>query len=973
MTSRRSEPEALVKTCRLLTASLVVSLSAVASAQDASVLNKKDDLEFARALRDNGYPDLAERLVVVIEKQGGGSGGMSELIRLDIAQDNAMKIDDLVKRKDALVKVLADKIKFANANRGTPAAEDCRNRLPDLYGAIGEAITAAIRKEKDDVTLNKLRDEGDKLFLQAEEASKAREAEAKAEYEKDPTNQDAEFAYQAASYNACRTLYLHSLLFTLGSGKRNEMIETALKAYDEFDLNFSDTIFNIYAAIDTGNCLKDLGKSKEALDCLDRAISVRESYGEKVKDAAVVKAGEKPRMVWPIGTRDIADIVAYGMFQKMLVLQDMKQTAEMIAVAEDYDASIPDSWELSSALNIYRELAEAKLAAGDTKGCLDIAAKMQEVDPNGLMGATGRELKDRAGGGTFRDKLTTAEARLMANDYDRAFALCREVLSDTAGTPDAQEGGCMALLTIGFGYQKRGWIEEAALAYQTAVDRFPKATGAPEALARAIDCYSGAQRAGRRKFYKDQIEEDMNRLVRDYPKDQRAQQIQITQAEILENEGDFTGAISKYETIAPASNAYTKARLKIGLCYFLMGDKLSKEKDSKKEDVNALLAKTESGLKEAVTAIGTARGKTIDPGILKALEEQEWVASLSLAKLYMTESFGKLAAAAPMIDTLESRWGKDPAKGPQIQDLRGRLFLSQGKYEEAEKWVSDLWSRDKKGAAGPAGQLARSFDQMGLDKLTAKPDSLEGEDLWKRAAKYYYMSIKPQVDGTVTQDADEMAKVGGRFYIYGRHFNGVTDERVTFIDWSPASRRTAEYWTKAAEIYESTLQIAPDIKVTINLGRTYGYLASLGDHPKWVEAARVYGKLFEQEPLVNQKNRQRLDPQMVKAKPELVFAYVEWGVCERLAFAVDGDKGRINRCLGTIFQPLRNSLRPDTSGQAYWASRYHEVAALMDIGEYPNAKLTIEDIQRQVSPTFDEGKYGYKALFEKAYEELKKK
>lgn len=951
---------------RVLTAALVVALPAYAAAQDASVLNKKDDIEFAKALVEKGYPDLAERLLAVIEKQGGSGAeakATGELIRLDVAQDAALKLDDLVKRIEALDKVLSDKIKFADANKGTASAEDCRNRLPDLYGALIESINSAIRKEKDDKALDKLREKGEKLCTQAEEAAKAREAEAKANWEKDPENEDAKFAYEAASYNACRTLYLHTQLYTLGSGKRNETIETALKAYDEFELNVSDSIFNIYASIDTGNCLKDLGKPKEALDSLDRAIAARQSFGDKDK-----KTGR-----WPIGSRDITDIVAYGMFQKMLVLKDMKQQSEMIAVAEDYDATTPDSWETTSALNIYRELAEAKLAAGDTKACLDIAAKMQENDPNGVMGATGRDLKDRAGGGSFKDKLTTAETRIMANDYDRAFSLCREVISDTAGTPDAQEGGCMALLTIGFGYQKRGWFEEAALAYQTALDRFPKATGAAEALVRAIDCYSAAQRAGRRKYYKDQIDDDTNRLIRDYPKDPRAGDIQMLKAKGLETESDFQGAIDIYLTVQPASTQYTKARLLIGMDYFQMAAKAAAEKDAKPEAVNALYAKTEAALKEAASLITAARGKTIDGTILKALDEQEYVATLSLTKLYMIEAYGKSASATPMIDTLESKWGKDPVKGPQIQDLRGRLFLSAGKYEEAEKWVSDLWSRDKKAAAGPAGQLARALDQMGLDKFKAKADSLEGEDLWKRAAKYYYMSIKPQVEGSVTQDADEMAKVGGRFYVYGLHFNGVPDDRVTFIDWTPGSRRVSDYWTKAAEVYEATLQIAPDIKVTINLGRTYGFLASLGDLPKWVEAARVYGKLFEQEQLVNPKNRQRLDAQMVKAKPELVFAYVEWGVCERMAFAVDNDKSRINRALQTIFQPLQQTLKPDSSPQAYWATRYHQVKALMDVGEYPSAKQVVEDIQRQVSPTFDDGKFGYKALFETAYEDLKKK
>ena len=952
-----------MKKRRLLTAALVVSLPALAAAQDASVLNKKDDIDFAKALVEKGYPDLAERLLAVIEKSGTGggeAGPTAALIRLDVAQDAAGKIDDLVKRIDALVKVLDDKIKFADANRGKAAAEDCRNRLPDLYGAIIEAITSAIRKEVD---VDRLRGVGQKLCEQAEEAAKARVAEAKAGFDKDQENADAEYVYAGASYNYCRTLYLHSLLYTQGSGKRNEVAEAALKEYGEFDLNFTDTIFNIYAAIDTGLILKDLNKDKEAIESLDLAIRVRESYGDKDK-----KTGR-----WPIGARDVADIVAYGILQKMIVLKELKKLDEMIATAEDYDATIPEPWDTQSCVNIYKELAEARLTKGDTKGCLDIANKMLEVDPNGYGGIVGRDLKDRSGGGTFRDKLTTAEGRLAANDYDRAFALCREVLSDTAGTPDAQEAGCMALLTIGFGYQKRGWVEEAAIAYQTAVDRFPKATGASEALARAIDCYAGAQRAGRRKLYKDQIDENMNRLIRDYPKDPRAADIVIQKAKVLETEGDFAGANEIYKAVPQTSNAYTKARLMIGMNFFNMGAKAAGEKEPKQDEINGFYTQAETALKEAIAAIGTARGKTIDAGITKALDEQEWVASLSLAKLYMVGSFGKVASAAPMIDTLESKWAKDAAKGPQIQDLRGRLFLSQGKTADAEKWVSDLYSRDKKSAAGPAGQLARALDQMGADKFAAKADSLEGEDLWKRAARFYYMSIKPQVDGTVTQDADEMAQVGGRFYVYGLHFNGVPDDRRTFIDWTPGARKSSEYWTKAAEIYEATLQVSADIKVTVSLGRTYGFLAILGDAPKWVEAARVYGKLFEQEPLVNPKNRQKLDPQMMKAKPELIFAYVEWGVCERMAFAVDSDKSRIARCLGTIFQPLQYTLKPDTSPQAYWATRYHQVRALMDAGEYPNAKLAIEDIQRQVSATFDDGKFGYKALFEAAYEELKKK
>lgn len=48
-----------------------------------------------------------------------------------------------------------------------------------------------------------------------------------------------------------------------------------------------------------------------------------------------------------------------------------------------------------SCIGIYRELAEAKLAGGDAKTCLGIAARMREIDPNGYGGVVGRELLGR--------------------------------------------------------------------------------------------------------------------------------------------------------------------------------------------------------------------------------------------------------------------------------------------------------------------------------------------------------------------------------------------------------------------------------------------------------------------------------------------------------------------------------------------------------------------------------------------------
>ena len=172
---------------------------------------------------------------------------------------------------------------------------------------------------------------------------------------------------------------------------------------------------------------------------------------------------------------------------------------------------------------------------------------------------------------------------------------------------------------------------------------------------------------------------------------------------------------------------------------------------------------------------------------------------------------------------------------------------------------------------------------------------------------------------------------------------------------------------KAAKVFEAGLTQTPDYRMAISQGRSYGFLG------KWVDAAHVFAKLFEQEPLLNSRDKRKLDSAVTKAKPELTSAYIDWGVAERMAATVDGDKDRLRRCRDVIFTPLCNTLKADVKPQEYWASRYHLVKTLMDVGAYGDAQLSVEDVQRQVNPNFDEDKFGYKKLFEAAIEELKTK
>lgn len=947
---------------RTLAAALVLVPAATALAQDERALSGKDDLDFANALEQKGYPDLAERFLGVIEKKGGGGAdakASAELIRLNMAQTAGVRIDDPLKRLDALDKVRVDKQKFIETNKGRMAAEDCRNALPDLYGLIGEAITAAIKKTSDEASLDKLRERGNRLFMEAAESLKARRDELQDIEE--PTEED-QGKYIAAYYNYCRTIYLHALLYAPGSGKRKELAQKALDEYGEFDLEFTETLLNFYAYVDMGLCLKELEKFEDAIDSFDQAIVGREWWGERDKNG-----------VWPLppSARDVVDIVCYAMLQKMILLKELKRLPEVIEVGRDYLTSIPDPYESSSSMNIARLTAESMIETGDRKGAEALAQQMLEVDPNGYGGVVARDLIERMGGGSYQDRLKNVAQKIETREIERALVLARDIANDTRGTPDEAEAGCQAFLLMGTAYERRGWYEEAALAFQTALDRYPRAKDAAEVLVRAINAYNGASRASRRRFYADASDELMNRLIRDYPKDPRAQEIQFFKAGRLESDGDYAGAIQLYEAIQPSSNHYTKARLLIGIDEFNWGVQLSQNKETA-EQAKSHFAKADAALRKASEAIAVAAGKTIDPEVRKALTEQDYIATMSLAKLLMIPAYGKMPEATPVIDRLEKGWGSESAKSAEIQNLRGRWFLAQGKIEEAEKWVNDLYARDKLAAAIPAGQVAAELDRAGLEKIKAKPDSIEGDDLWKRAAKYYYWSVKPQVDGTASQDTDYMIAVAGRFFVFGQRFNGIPDDRVSFVDWVPGTKRAPDYFEKAAEIFDSALQQAPDYRMAIGLGRCHGFLGQLGDGARWVEAARVYAALFAQEAILT-KDRRKLDSAVTGAKPELTYAYLEWGVAERMAYAQDNDKSRLTRCLATILTPLVNTLQPATSKQAYWGAKYHQVRALMDAGDYVNAKAVVDDVKRTVNPNFDDGEFGYKAVFDAAAEELSKK
>jgi len=289
-------------------------------------------------------------------------------------------------------------------------------------------------------------------------------------------------------------------------------------------------------------------------------------------------------------------------------------------------------------------------------------------------------------------------------------------------------------------------------------------------------------------------------------------------------------------------------------------------------------------------------------------------------------------------------------------DLARRLLVVMADRESESK------------AAREVAKRARDCDRRGAELREQDPNSLEADDLWLRAAEDYKSSVAPQVAGRTPANPNELRAVADRLFAYGLHFNRVPQTRISFVDWAPAGPRTGECWKKAVPIYEAALAAKDDRLVAIQLGRTYGYLQ------KWTDAARVYASLFEQEPMLA-KDKLKLDREVMKAKPELTLAYLEWGVAEQEAAAGVADEhehdDRLNHCIATILFPLSDSIHAASNPLVFWGANYHLVRAHMDKGLYKDAWVKTCDLMRTVSPTFDDGKFGYQKLFEATLRELR--
>jgi tetratricopeptide (TPR) repeat protein len=936
-----------------------LGLAAPGFAQTKAILGD-DDGEFARRLYEAGYADLARMLcdlAVAPENLAGASSKERldvESLRIQFELDAARNETDPRTRKAAIQAAIEKKLEFIDDNSRTDAAQVARATLPEDYRLLAEAITAILKEpDLDPDEAAGLRKEALERFEQAEAALEERIERFSEESRADgPQAEYAARQHELALFSLGRTRYFRSLLYTADDPGREEALELAIEAFEEVALEFSDSLNSYVGAIYEGLCYRDLGEIEDALDVLDAAIELRETY-----------------LLREDGLYDVpleaADVVSQAVVQKMALLASEGRHDEAAAAGADFFATIPDPWAASHARVVAIQRAEALLAARRTAEALEVAAGVAKEAPDTYEARRANEILSTAAPGALGPEqlVRVAQDQIVRGELERALATCREALTFSRGKPGEADLGVSAYDLIGVVHLRQGRPLEALVAFDAAAELYPGAERAPESLYKAANlCFDLASKE-KLAYFNRKGTEKIRQLATQYPQHPLAAKVAIAEGRALESDEKWREAAEIYRKVPAGSKVYEEARFRLGYCLYRSAAKLPANGGG---GSGPKLAEVAGVLAEARKAAEARGAQTLD------VAEQRELADIAfnalLLEIQVLTDDGRADEAEALLAAAEAQHGEDPSRVSRLWSMRLQALLNAGELDAAVERFEGFAVANPDDPATIAGafQLAVALDEQAEELAASDVERAKGRR--RQAVSYYLASVRPQLAGKARLEFDRLDDVAGRLVVLGLYLNGVPAYVDTFIDWESAEPPAEpKPWEAAAEICALELSQSPSQRRQILLGRAYGLLG------RYAEAAGAYSRVFDSVTVIQRApSGARIDPQIARNNPELVSAYLEYAVAEHRAGLAAGERNRLQRAaqvVGDLVQALK-ATGPDT--RLFWQVKYAQMRSLADGGDYQTAKALVEDLERTTND-FDQGAFGYREKFLAAKAQLKGK
>lgn len=926
----------------------LLALAGTLRAEPGDGILGRDNIEFARALNDAGYSDLAEMVCAAIDQAPGSTAeeksGASAL-RLDIHLGEATSIPDLDERRRKLAENLKEREKIISEQPELAEKIGLREDMPRVYQYLAEATIAAIEREQDQAKIATLRDEGAKVFTDGLRAL-TEKADSLREKRDDPKFNDQ---YMLATYNLARLKYFRALLYAPGDPNREIWLNKSIEAQTEFLIDYSETLLAFEGLIFQGLAHWKLNKPTEALTDFNDAIALREYYKDPNTNAFDFK---------DIAVQEV-DVIANAFVQKTKLLVEMDKKDEAIATAREFLTQFPDNLSPNASYSVQFALIEAAQAMGDDNLATEEAKKVRDRDPNGYWGAKANEVLGQTGGSVAGDELLrVARTQIDGGDVEQGLASLRRILSIPTPTPKSKSLKQKALILCGYCYGKLDQPHEASAAYDAAAEVDPTSEDAPDAIWRALNADLDCQADERKAFYNKRVNARMALLAEKYPKHPAASRAQLVQAKQLADDKKFAEAAEMYGRVAPDNESYPEAQFQKAILSVKAAKQLLD--DGKAAEAKPMFARGEQELKAAVELFAKLRENTLDKALQTRLDSYTYNAQTTLASLYVS-TLERPADALALLDKLEDIAKGDPEKSATLWGMRIQALKDLNRLDDAEKLLENLLAKQESdpkappsaGTCAAARKLASAFDQQAVDLEKKDPQSKDLKPLWRKTCRYYVASQQANMRSQSSAVASELEQVANRVFALALNLNDVPQTSGTFAYDPKGVPTEPQYLEDAVKLYTSLLDRSPSYRGEILRASALGFLG------KWAEAAESYARIFDNEQLVDPKSG-FFRKDVRSAKKELPQAYIDWAVAEHLAAKASRDKDRLQRAQDKFVVIGKNY---DPTTQQWWLAKYRQILCFMDLGDYGKADIAMRDVERN-SQDFDAGKFGFKQRFE---------
>ena len=748
---------------------------------------------------------------------------------------------DTPRRLEDLAKARAKLSEFVKANPDHPFASTANLRLGDVILIRAQAnLQLAQLPSKSATEKEKLTQEARLLFKEAERVFTTAEEKFQSQYKAFPNFIDSRDNKRKKAKARVKENLIHSMLsvgrviyesskaYPPNSGKYKTHLRRAAEKFEVTFKQWRRTPAGLYARLNQGRCLQDLGETKQALSY----------YGE------LLVQPDEPQVFRDLKAKTLQlAMECWNDAKEKQYTETITQGEKWLKNARDNETRTPEGLAIRWRVARAYDLRAAELAGKDAQKSRDLKAALKHAtavsDVSGDFQDTARDYvarmgnvegdtepttfdqaKDRGRSALNAMQLTSSKLKLALTKGDQAeIDKFRQKLSDDRGEARTyynlalsmrdDETTIEAINQVRYylcflNYQDERYYDAAVLG--SFVSRnYPQSSfalkGAQIALASYVRAYN-AQPEDDREFEAGQMSKIAEYMGQQWPSSSEASEAWLTLSEIALSEGDRQRAVDYLRKIPDDSPKRGKADLMAGRALWNIYLERSHDEANplSSEDAEAMVAESNELLQRGITSMRRSAGARARPSFRLLSAE------LSLAQIDVGSSrFDNAIALLERPDTgllamVEDRDSVVDNGNFLIETYKValRAYVGKRRLEDAERMMAALDGLVSK--SGDSSRLTKIYLSLGVE-LEDQIARLRKEKKTKELAevlkgfKMFLERISEQKQGVTFES---LSWVGDTFYRLGSELDSARDVNV----------EAKQYYKLAVRTYERILETA---------------------------------------------------------------------------------------------------------------------------------------------------------------------